>query len=649
MNLDELLGPLRKKLPAQGPIQGFIHHNTLHAFMHLPFEKAVFEASKFYREPTHHPVNSTLFRLTANYLDQGVSTWEFPDRIEGFLASMASLSLESWLPIASYIKRRRFNALLELPPEQVIQKILAQHNLPDNYVEETLLEHPGWSGMVNYLEHHPESLFKPRPIKLVDFLAFKLALQSEYGFEPKQKTTHPASSIPANQKESERRYYDRILRMINQNKGLTAQVAPELQAVFCIDDRECSLRRHWEAIEPRLETFATAGFFGIDMFFQSLNDSKPKKLCPAPMTPQYTVFENPHDSHHQDFEKQRHKREKGAVFSERLRHSLGYLLTRKTLIDVPSELDLSCFSTEDMAARVFAVLNSMGLKHFASQVLIVAHGSSSVNNPYFSAYNCGACSGNPGAPNARAFCQMANSYEVREQVKQKGIAIPDGTNFIPAFHDTCSDEVTFLGSGTLRPSFVRSLDEARALNAKERCKRFGLTNPNISAPDALKEARHRSEALLEPRPELNHANNALCIIGRRALTKGLFLNRRAFLNSYDPHNDPDGSILNSILNAVVPVCGGINLEYYFSRVEPHIYGAGTKLSHNVCALIGVYNGIDDDLRTGLPTQMTDMHEPIRMLIVIEQDRELVQKVIDNNPMVLQWVKNEWLFIECVQP
>ena len=61
---------------------------------------------------------------------------------------------------------------------------------------------------------------------------------------------------------------------------------------------------------------------------------------------------------------------------------------------------------------------------------------------------------------------------------------------------------------------------------------------------------------------------------------GLFLDRRAFLNSYDPTQDDENSTsLTRLLQAAVPVCGGINLEYYFSYVDNPGFGCGTQLPH----------------------------------------------------------------------
>src|SRR5690606_9677062 len=54
-DLARLIDHLAHLLPAQGPISIFIHHNTLHAFEHLPFEEAVEQAAtRLGREPYLH-------------------------------------------------------------------------------------------------------------------------------------------------------------------------------------------------------------------------------------------------------------------------------------------------------------------------------------------------------------------------------------------------------------------------------------------------------------------------------------------------------------------------------------------------------------------------------------------------------------------
>ncbi len=190
----------------------------------------------------------------------------------------------------------------------------------------------------------------------------------------------------------------------------------------------------------------------------------------------------------------------------------------------------------------------------------------------------------------------------------------------------------------MREDFERAL----AHNAKERCGRFANLPPKLDPRDAILTVRRRSASIFEPRPELNHATNACCIVGTRRLTKGINLNRQAFLNSYDPRIDPDGEILASLLAGVITVCGGINLEYYFSRMDPSVYGSGSKLPHNIQGLVGVINGTEGDLLTGLPTQMTEVHDPLRMLFIVEQNAAITQRAVESNPTVFQWVNHHWI-------
>jgi uncharacterized protein YbcC (UPF0753/DUF2309 family) len=315
------------------------------------------------------------------------------------------------------------------------------------------------------------------------------------------------------------------------------------------------------------------------------------------------------------------------------------------------------YTLDEMADRVEQVLRSIGLvERFAEVVYVIGHGASSVNNPHYAAYDCGACSGRPGSVNARVFCHMANHPAVRDRLAARGLALPATTRFVGGLYDTTRDDLVFFDEVRLdgalaarHRAHVRLLETTLARNAKERSRRFASIDSRQPAPRIHELVRRRSVSLFEPRPELNHATNALCVIGRRSLTRGLFLDRRSFMNSYDCRLDPTGEALLGILRAAAPVCGGINLEYFFSRTDNRILGAGTKLPHNVMGLIGVANGVDGDLRPGLPSQMIEVHEPVRLLMVIEHRPEVIRGVLDRAPEIDAWFALEWIHLVSVHP
>jgi hypothetical protein len=100
---------------------------------------------------------------------------------------------------------------------------------------------------------------------------------------------------------------------------------------------------------------------------------------------------------------------------------------------------------------------------------------------------------------------------------------------------------------------------------------------------------------------------------------------------------------------VGPVCGGISLCYLFSRLDPLTYGAGTKLPHNITGLIGVMDGHASDLRTGLPLQGVEIHEPVRLLMVIDATPTAILAVLDRLPGVGNLVANQWIRLAAWDP
>src|SRR5262249_43456617 len=62
---------------------------------------------------------------------------------------------------------------------------------------------------------------------------------------------------------------------------------------------------------------------------------------------------------------------------------------------------------------------------------------------------------------------------------------------------------------------------------------------------------------------------------------------------------------------------------------------------------GVMDGAQSDLRTGLPWQMVEIHEPARLAIVVEATTERVRQGLQKNAAIEQLVRNRWIWLACL--
>jgi uncharacterized protein YbcC (UPF0753/DUF2309 family) len=490
--------------------------------------------------------------------------------------------------------------------------------------------------------------------------------------------------------------YSRAAKAIvshNEERPHKKERAPLCQLVCCLDDREESFRRYLEELNDDYETFGTAGFFGVDAEYHSLYE-KPAPFCPVNIVPTHKIQVKARKGSEQrlvglqkiktmqsDVEMfiENHSRSliKGwllalggitaliplslSTLTPRLMHQFRFHL-RKRLLNPSDESailyadddghdSVGKYTLDEMANRVYALLTSSGLsRRLAPVVVVMGHGAFSMNNPYRAAYDCAACGGRPGRINPRVFALMANRKDVREKVRTMGTHIPDGTHFIGAFHNTTTDSVEYFDleavsveNSKVFDKFRADIETARAQNALERCRRFDDSEIK-TVEEAIAHVESRAHHIAQPRPEYGHATNGICFIGRRELTRSLFLDRRAFLVSYDKTIDHDLSSLRSLLRPAIPVCMGINLDYFFSALDNQKYGAGSKLPHNVTSLLGLMTGYCSDLRTGLPSQMVEIHEPVRLLYIIDQEPDLILEALRQEPPLERLVRNRWVVL-----
>ncbi len=509
----------------------------------------------------------------------------------------------------------------------------------------------------------------------------------------------------------ERHYRDDLFQALraNHQRGRWAKrdKRPEAQIIFCMDDREEGFRRHLEELNPAIETLGAAGFFGVAMNYKGLDDSHVTPLCPVVVTPAHEVREIPRTG--SEHSVSRHS--VGRKLNKSVSYLFNHLLRRNLLLSHPvidafapltfmgllgkSLLPLSQqrlaagvrqlvsptvnsqllfaakddtkaatpeqprlgFTDSEQADRVAGLLRNTGLTYgFAPLVVLMGHGSISQNNPHMAAYDCGACSGRHGGPNARVFAAMVNRPEIRKLLAERGIIIPDDTWFIGAEHNTCNEAISWYDDcdiPTRRLAGLTKLQQelrhAQLMSAHERCRRLASAPRKPTPQQALAHIEERAADFSQARPELGHATNAAAVIGRRSLTQGAFFDRRVFLISYDPTQDPEGKILEGILLAVGPVGAGINLEYYFSTVNNDRFGCGTKVPHNITGFFGIMEGTASDLRTGLPQQMVEIHEAMRLQILVEAKTAVLERIYTEQESLRELIAGGWVHLSTKDP
>ena len=598
---------------------------------------------------------------------------------------------------------------------EVLRKLDIPHEMMDYYLNSLLMKLNGWAGFAARIDWDA-GLQGKTSHQLQEFLAVLLVWESALmhvlrqvelaaSWElAKQETVHMLSyeSISTDlanrlvlQQAFDIAQQRQLIEKINTQEAVTiSEKAPKFQAVFCIDVRSETYRRNLETVNNDLATIGFAGFFAFPIKYVALGHEEGTNQCPVLLTTSHTVKEQ---IAHTDGEQKALKNrfisshiskaiksfKQGAVSCFGFVSPLGlyflpklvtdaFGLTRanpspqhiglnekevahlKVSIDISADEEKAGIPLEDRVKMATGALKAMSLtENFGRVILITGHGSSSANNPHASGLDCGACGGNSGEANAKVAVAVLNDLQVREALKQEGIEVPPTTLFIPALHDTTTDEVKmFTKEYQQHPAWDQkainelkyALKMAGEMTRVERSDRMG-----IKAGDINQKVIARSKDWSQVRPEWGLAGCSSFIVAPRERTAQLNLEGKAFMHNYDWKKDKGFGVLELIMTAPMVVTSWINLQYYASTVDNKVFGAGNKTLHNVVGGLGVQEGFAGDLRVGLPIQSVHdgvkfQHEPARLNVIIEAPVDEMSIILSKHESIRNLLDNQWIYL-----
>jgi uncharacterized protein YbcC (UPF0753/DUF2309 family) len=647
-------------------------------------------------------VNERVSRWLGAYCDRGEAAWPMPHRDLSFYEAWKRLARhENALSSSAARYRKAIDALPERADDALLANLDALE-IPEprwiGYLERQLAQFAGWSAYIKqlvanrdsridlmallavrtwYERHECADLARVRGVPGT-YGGLRSWLSSNAARVPRSSDTNfdcLAHGVAIERlKERERAFRDDVLARIRRAPA-ERPARVEAQFIFCIDARSEPLRRAVECAGP-YETFGFAGFFGVPVRYRPYGSAHTVAQAPVLVRPNITIDERPDDTTVQTLQRSaarsatRDDLADGALYHpvaafagvEAFGLFSALRAARKTFVAARTDdarplhpLNLDHIGEDERLFLADSVLQIMGLtRNFAPLVVLCGHGAGTVNNAFAAALDCGACGGNRGLVNARVMCAILNDPTVRRGLTGRGITIPIETCFVAAEHDTTRDHVRFVHDDIPAERKAGAIEVEHAVHAAALRNRSRRETALPPSPLGLGDARARAADWAQVRPEWGLARNAAFIAGPRSLTRNVDLEGRCFLHSYDPAADTGGAALEQILTAPLIVAEWINLQYFFTTVDPERFGSGDKVLQQAIAGLGVVAGNGGDLRLGLPLQSTTVgttsyHEPLRLQAIVCAPTARIDAVIARQTVLQRLFDNRWVMLTAIDP
>ena len=702
-NIKELSKAAWQKIAPFWPLENLIACNPLQGFENLPFNDALKKAETFFEQENMpkeiEEINRQTIKWCQAFFDQGQATIKMPNRHLGFYQSWLNLiKFDDQLHQHDTDNIKQINLLPQSSLKAIeycLNKLNLEKNQQEKFLTLMLTTLSGWASYVKYLGEWKCDDAKSANYQ-TDYLAVRLVTtllvyQNEKSEAKNLLSWHKQIEVKTKPEileieKNEKIYQRDLIQKLSKSKEQESHKTADAQFVFCIDVRSEPMCRAIES-KGNYQTFGFAGFFGVPVKIENEITEESYASCPVLLQPKHKITKKSSCSN-QHLQKQIQGFKRFGLIKKMyqslkygfttpfvLAEAIGILsgswmlfhsVTPKTANKMKQKINhkirptsstipsLEELSFEDQLGYAKGALTTMGVtSSFAKIVVLCGHGSTTENNAYATALDCGACGGRHGGGNAKVLAAILNDEKVRRGLANQSIEIPQTTKFIAAQHNTTTDDIELYSQEDLDLEKLKfDLKSAQKLNSKWRAEKMGY---NFSEKKSARHTKKRSVNWAETRPEWGLARNASFIVGKRDLTKNIDLDGRAFLHSYDYKQDQDGSALNLILTAPMVVAQWINSQYLFSTINNVAYGSGSKITQNVVGKIGVMQGNGSDLMHGLPLQSVfskdsqPYHQPLRLTTFVHAPKDLIDQAIAKNEILQKLFGNGWVYIFCLDP